>query len=88
MWKPTQTTATVLVRIDDEPCRVPAGSTVASVLLQQRKVIWREGRARTPLCLMGVCYECLVWVDGEQRQGCQVPVAAGMDIDTGGEHAS
>ncbi|WP_107851767.1 (2Fe-2S)-binding protein [Oceanimonas marisflavi] len=87
MWKPTRTGATVSVHIDGAPCRVPAGSSVASVLLQQRKVIWREGRARTPLCLMGVCYECLVWIDGEQQQGCQVPVAEGMEIETGGEHA-
>jgi predicted molibdopterin-dependent oxidoreductase YjgC len=33
--------------------------------------------------MMGVCFECLVTVDGVgNRQGCLVPVAAGMRIET------
>ena len=33
---------------------------------------------------MGVCFECLVTIDGEpNRQACLTPVAQGMTIDTG-----
>jgi sarcosine oxidase subunit alpha len=33
--------------------------------------------------MMGVCFECLVTVDGAgNRQGCLVPVKPGMRIDT------
>jgi predicted molibdopterin-dependent oxidoreductase YjgC len=33
--------------------------------------------------MMGVCFECLVTIDGvANRQGCLVPVAPGMRIET------
>ena len=41
------------------------------------------GSPRAPYCLMGVCFECLVTVDGVgSRQGCLVPVREGMVIET------
>lgn len=40
-----------------------------------------SGQPRTPLCMMGVCFDCLVEVDGEQNvQSCMVPVHAGMQV--------
>jgi NADH dehydrogenase/NADH:ubiquinone oxidoreductase subunit G len=42
-----------------------------------------SGAPRAPYCLMGVCFECLVTVDGVgSRQGCLVPVREGMVIET------
>ncbi|ATU95332.1 (2Fe-2S)-binding protein [Phyllobacterium zundukense] len=36
---------------------------------------------RAPYCLMGVCFECLVTVDGVQnRQACLVEVEEGMTV--------
>jgi predicted molibdopterin-dependent oxidoreductase YjgC len=33
--------------------------------------------------MMGVCFDCLVVIDGRQdQQGCLVPVADGMEIET------
>jgi sarcosine oxidase subunit alpha len=41
------------------------------------------GAPRAPYCLMGVCFDCLVTVDGVgSRQGCLVPVHEGMTIET------
>jgi len=40
-----------------------------------------SGSPRGPYCLMGVCFECLVTVDGAQnRQACMVEVEDGMTV--------
>ncbi|MDE3823145.1 (2Fe-2S)-binding protein [Sinorhizobium meliloti] len=40
-----------------------------------------SGSPRGPYCLMGVCFECLVTVDGVQnRQACMVEVEDGMTV--------
>ena len=37
--------------------------------------------SRAPYCMMGVCFDCLVEIDGvPNRQACQVPVAEGMQV--------
>ena len=41
-----------------------------------------SGAPRLPYCMMGVCFDCLVTIDGVgNRQGCLVPVAEGMQIE-------
>jgi hypothetical protein len=41
------------------------------------------GAPRGPFCMMGVCFECLVTIDGRgSQQACLVIVAPGMRIDT------
>ena len=38
-----------------------------------------SGAPRAPYCMMGVCFDCLVTIDGVgSRQGCLVPVREGM----------
>jgi len=79
--------ATVEVTIDGRSARVRAGDTVAAALISAGVLASRvadvSGAPRAPYCLMGVCFECLVTVDGVgNRQGCLVPVKAGMRIDT------
>ena len=76
---------TVTVIFEGEECEVKAGTTVAAALLGHddnhfcRSAADREKRA--PYCLMGVCFECLVEIDGmKNRQACLEPVVAGMDI--------
>ena len=40
------------------------------------------GRARGPYCMMGVCFDCLVIVDGVgSRQGCMTRVREGMVVE-------
>ena len=41
-----------------------------------------SGAPRAPYCMMGVCFDCLVTIDGVgNRQGCLVRVREGMRID-------
>lgn len=40
-----------------------------------------SGSPRAPYCLMGICFECLVTVDGAQnRQACLIEVEDGMTV--------
>jgi succinate dehydrogenase/fumarate reductase-like Fe-S protein len=40
-----------------------------------------SGGPRNPYCMMGVCFDCLVEIDGvPNRQGCMVAVRDGMRI--------
>lgn len=81
----------VQVRVDGVTVSVPDTLSVAAAVLQVHG--WQgyrrhhDGSSRAPLCLMGVCHECLITIDGQpNRQGCLVPVAEGMHIERqGGE---
>lgn len=75
------------VEIEVEGRRVPAleGESLASALLNAGVAAFRRtpvsGQPRAPLCLMGVCFECLVEVDGAQNvQSCMVEVRNGMQV--------
>ncbi len=64
-------------------CR--AGQTLATALLGAGVVPFRHtavsSAPRAPLCLMGVCFDCLVEVDGAQNvQSCMVEVRQGMQV--------
>ena len=40
-----------------------------------------SGSARAPYCMMGICFECLLEIDGLQNvQGCMTQVKEGMQI--------
>ena len=64
-----------------------AGDTVAAALLaagiDHCRTTPVSGAPRAPYCLMGVCFDCLVTIDGVgSRQGCLVPVREGMAVET------
>ncbi|SFD70123.1 2Fe-2S iron-sulfur cluster binding domain-containing protein [Bosea sp. CRIB-10] len=72
---------------DGRPLSGREGDTVAASLLANGIAICREtpvsGAPRAPYCLMGVCFDCLVVIDGVgNRQGCLVPLREGMRIET------
>lgn len=76
------------VTIDGNPVVGRAGDSVAALLLATGHVACRRsavsGEPRGPYCMMGVCFECLVEIDGvANRQACLVPIAEGMDVRTG-----
>ena len=76
---------TVTVNIEGKDVQVPMGETVAAAVLVQNlgytRTTPRSGSPRAPLCMMGVCFECLMEIDGlPNRQACQVEVAEGMRI--------
>lgn len=62
------------------------GDVVSAALLVSGRDVRREtavsGAHRLPYCMMGVCFDCLVTIDGvANRQGCLVPVTNGMQIE-------
>ncbi|MCX7364309.1 MAG: (2Fe-2S)-binding protein [Alphaproteobacteria bacterium] len=79
--------AAVAITVDGKPIRARVGDTVAVALLaagiDHCRTTPVTGAPRAPYCLMGVCFDCLVTVDGVgSRQGCLVPVRDGMKIET------
>ena len=76
---------TVTVNFDGASLTVPAGITVAAALLGHDDGHFcrsaAAGEERAPYCLMGVCFECLVEIDGlKNRQACLEPVYEGMSV--------
>ena len=77
--------AIVHLTVDGRPIEARAGDTVAAALLAAGIDTCRttpvSGAPRAPYCMMGVCFDCLVTVDGVgNRQGCLVRVAEGMQV--------
>ena len=75
----------VEVQIDGASTRVREGESVAAALLASGMRSCRTTSVsvapRAPYCMMGVCFECLVEIDGvPNRQSCQIPVEEGMQI--------
>ena len=61
------------------------GESLACALLAAGVVACRTtpatGAFRAPYCLMGICFECLVTIDGiANRQACMVEVTEGMEV--------
>ena len=79
---------TVTLSINGATVTVPAGSTVATAVIQSGVVAFRKsvtGEGRTPMCGMGVCFECRVTIDGlAHSRSCQVLSQNGMDVRTYG----
>ena len=78
--------ATVALVVDGVACTARAGDTVAAAMLAAGRVACRttpvSGAPRGPYCLMGVCFDCLVTIDGvPNRQACLVTVHDGMRIE-------
>lgn len=74
--------------VDGRAVGAAPGDSVAAALLAAGVGAFRRtarsGSPRGPYCGMGVCFDCLVTVDGApNRQACLVPVREGMSIETG-----
>ena len=81
----SSTMGTVTITFEGETLIVPAGISVAAALLTGGVKSFRSsvvgGGPRAPYCMMGVCFECLVEIDGTPaRQRCLIPVREGMAI--------
>jgi len=73
---------------DGESVRAYAGETYAAALLAVgRRVLRRTPRTDSPrglFCAMGVCFECLVTVDGVPGvRACMTSVREGANVSTG-----
>ena len=80
--RPDTSTKTISLTLDGELIMAQAGDTVAAALLAHSGTASREtgkGASRTAFCMMGVCFDCLIEVDGSPNvQGCMVQVRDGM----------
>lgn len=76
----------VTITVDGTPVRAAAGDTVAAALLaagfDHCRTTPVSGAPRAPYCMMGVCFDCLITIDGVgNRQGCLVRVRDGMAVE-------
>lgn len=76
---------TVTIYFSDQAIDAQSGDTVIAALLAAGHSITRttpvSGVLRGPFCLMGVCFECLLEINGEpNRQGCMIEVQSGMRV--------
>jgi predicted molibdopterin-dependent oxidoreductase YjgC len=78
----------VPVRFDGEPLDLPEGGNLAAALLAAGVQSFRRtpvsGAPRGPFCMMGACFDCLVEIDGVQRQACMVEVSRGLEVARAG----
>ena len=77
--------ATVAFDFEGTELMARDGETIAAALLAAGIAAWRttpvSGAERGPWCLMGICFDCRVEIDGTaNRQACMVPVKPGMKI--------
>ncbi|WP_407157734.1 (2Fe-2S)-binding protein [Bradyrhizobium sp. STM 3557] len=76
----------VTIHVEEKAVTAREGDSVSAALLASgldaRRTTAVSGAKRLPYCMMGVCFDCLVTIDGVgNRQGCLVPVADGMQIE-------
>ena len=75
----------VTFRFEEKSISAQEGETVAAALLLSGEVHLRtspvSGGVRAPYCWMGVCFECLLEIDGQpNQQSCLIPVKEGMRV--------
>jgi D-hydroxyproline dehydrogenase subunit gamma len=78
----------VTIMVDGQSLRVIAGGSLAAALIQAGIRKLRESpRDRAPrgaFCLMGVCQECAIQIDGKLQQACLVSPREGMSVSLRG----
>jgi hypothetical protein len=78
--------ASVTILFDGTPVAAHQGDSVAAALIAAGVVATRttpvSDAARGPYCMMGVCFDCLMVIDGVGgRQACLTPVRDGMRVE-------
>jgi aerobic-type carbon monoxide dehydrogenase small subunit (CoxS/CutS family) len=70
------------------PVRARAGESIAMALWaagrRELRRSSRDGAPRGVFCNMGICYECLVRIEGAPVRACMVAVAEGLVVEPGG----
>ena len=79
--------AIVTLQLDGEPLQACRGQTVAAAMLAAgRRVLRRtrrKGKPRGVFCAMGVCFDCVMTIDGKTGvRACMTPVEDGMQVVT------
>ncbi|MEZ5658694.1 MAG: (2Fe-2S)-binding protein [Burkholderiaceae bacterium] len=77
--------APLMFEFEGQQVQAQAGDTVAAALFAHGVRTMRQsvvsGEARQPYCQIGVCFECLLEIDGRpNRQACMIRVREGMRV--------
>ena len=76
----------ISIEVDGRMLPALLGQTLAAALYASGMRSWRRTRGGEPrglLCGMGICFDCLVTVDGQPGlRACLEPVRAGMRVQT------
>ena len=79
--------APVTVELDGEPLEAYPGESLATAMLAGGRRAFRatrSGAPRGPLCNMGVCFDCVVLVEGlGEARACMTAVHEGLRVRTG-----
>ena len=75
----------VTLWIEGNAVSVAEGETVAAAVLsagiRPTRTTAVSGSPRAPYCMMGVCFECLMEIDGKPNtQACMTEVREGMQV--------
>lgn len=81
--------APIRLEVNGTPVSAAAGETIATALLARGQMALRatpkQGRPRGLFCAMGVCFDCLVTVDGvPNMRSCVTAARDGMRIELPG----
>lgn len=84
-WRSGSGDQPVTFTVNGETIAAREGDTVASALLALGRSTLRRGPAGDPrgvFCGIGVCFDCLVTIDGRTRQrACMTLVRPGMRVE-------
>ena len=74
------------LRIEDREYEVPVGISVAAAVLlcgfNKARNTPVTDSPRLPYCMMGICFDCLMTIDGvPNQQACQLVVRENMTIE-------
>jgi predicted molibdopterin-dependent oxidoreductase YjgC len=87
LWRKWFVAALSKFILDGAIVRAAAGLDVLSALLTMgRQTLRHSPRAALPrgaFCMMGLCQECIVWVDGRRVSACRTVLRQGMNVRAG-----
>jgi len=77
--------ASVTLQLDSKPLPARRGQTVAAAMLAAGQRVLRHtrrgGKPRGLFCAMGVCFDCVMTIDGEPGvRACMTKVEEGMRV--------
>ena len=74
----------VTITVAGVPIVAHPGESLAAALIAAGHWRFGEGKdpsgPRTAFCMMGVCQQCLLRVDGRLVQACLTPIMAGQEV--------
>lgn len=85
MFKRRSTGKIVTITVDGQNIEACTGEPLAAAILTSNipatRVSIVSGNTRAPYCMMGVCFECLVEVNGlPYQQACMLRIEEGMNV--------